>query len=184
MRSEGRLHGTCAPLTGWTVTWRVPWQVPLGPLCGQVNHPPADKVWATPAGLSHPLDCGRYVHTDAELTLSPPAGTQCQHSGGSCFASESFGVPRVPSGPQALWGVSTGWRCHRCGASTRVIDPLVRWVGGRPMGGYSRCAGISQRGFAVPPPCPGRLRDAASHRPAAASRLSLPRGGTWVAHSR
>lgn len=55
-------------------------------------------------------------------------------------------------------------------------DPFVWKVGGLPTGGYSRCAGISRRGFAAPPPCPGRLRDAESHRPAAASRFSLPRG--------
>lgn len=121
----------------------------LGLLFRQVSHSPAGKVWDTRAGLSCPLDCGWDVHAVAEHTLSPPAGTPSQHSSGSFFAPEHVGVSRAPSGHQALWVLAPGRRCRGCGASTRVIPLSGGWV---PRGDYSCCAGIAQRGFALPPP--------------------------------
>ena len=156
----------------------------LGLLCRQVSHSPAGKVWATRAGLSCPLDCGRCVHTMAEHTLSPPAGTRCQRSSGSCFVPEPAGVSQAPSGRQALWVSALGGRCQGCGASARVIPLSHGWA---PREGLQLLCWHLPEGLML---ChrhgwhrPAWLGDAASHRPAAVSRLSLPLRGTLVAHS-
>lgn len=163
-----------------------------GPMAGPartvvqaVSHSPAGKVWATPAGLSCPLDCGQYVHTVAEQTLSPPVGTWCQRSSGSCFEPEPVGVSQAPSGRQAPWVSPLGSVLPRV-RSQRQGDPLVWWLG-TPWGATAAVL-ASPRGALF---ChhhgwhrPARLGDAASHQPATVSHLSLPLRGTLVVHSR
>lgn len=57
----------------------------LALLCRRVSHSPAGKVWATRGMAELPFGLRAVLHTVAGHTLSPPVGTQSQHSRGSCF---------------------------------------------------------------------------------------------------
>lgn len=104
------------------VTWRSRGS-PAGAAAQAGESLPAGKVWATRAGLSCPLDCGRILHTlspshtlSPPRTLSPPhAGTRRQHS--SCFSLQPIGLSQVPGKHKALWDVTLGWHCQECFAS-------------------------------------------------------------------